>query len=252
MKRTIQKTLSMTILLYMLIMPLIIIPFPTPGEEMDNTMDNTMDKTIDNNTKKLENETIIYAKKVILARDSLMNYVVTTQKQYYDIVKESYEETTNDEIKEETTTPIVEEETTTPIVNEIQVTKEEVLNEYTQKDTYTEDERLLLRIASCEAGNQGVIGMAYIIKVVQNRIEDTSFPNSVYGVIYEESQFSAINGHWWYDGYISDEAYEALELVKNGWDETEGALFFCTPSANGHHRSSLEYIKTYEGHEFYK
>lgn len=248
MKRTIQKTLAMTILLYMLIIPLIIIPFPTSGGEMKNTMD----KTIDNNTKELANEMITYAKKVILVSDSLMNDVVTIHKQHYDIVKESYEETTNNEIKEEITTPIIEENTSDAIVNEIPITKEEVLNESIQKDTYTEDEILLLRIASCEAGNQGVIGMAYVIKVVQNRIEDPSFANSVYGVIYEENQFSAINEHWWSDGYISDEAYEALELVNNGWDETEGALFFCTPSANEYHRSSLEYIKTYKDHEFYK
>lgn len=115
-----------------------------------------------------------------------------------------------------------------------------------------EDDQLLMRIASCEAGNQGVDGIAMVMRVVLNRVDDYRFPDSIEGVIFEDGQFEAINSHYWSDGYIADEAYDALRLVESGWDESEGAIAFCTPAAHNWHSTHLAYIKTVGDHEFYK
>lgn len=117
---------------------------------------------------------------------------------------------------------------------------------------YTEDELLLMRIASCEAGNQGVEGMAYVMRVVLNRVEDKSFPEGILAVITEPEQFAAIDSHYWHEGYIADGASKALEMIEAGWDETEGAIAFCTHASNAWHSSHLSYIKTFGAHEFYK
>lgn len=117
--------------------------------------------------------------------------------------------------------------------------------------TYTEDELLLMRIASCEAGNQGIEGMAYVIKVVQNRVEDEHFPDSVRGVIYEKYQFAAIDSSYWQSGYLADGATKALSLVNSGWDESEGAIAFCTRAADQWHMEHLNYLFSYKDHEFY-
>lgn len=116
--------------------------------------------------------------------------------------------------------------------------------------TFTDDDILLLRVASCEAGNQGIDGMALVMNVVINR--SNTYGCSIHDVIYAPEQFACINTHWWWDNYIADGAYEALAQIKNGVDNSQGALYFCTPSHNGWHSSHLTYLFTFGGHEFYK
>lgn len=163
------------------------------------------------------------------------------------------EETETTSLQEENATTATQEPPTTIEVatTTLGMEQEERVASVPSKATES-DEELLLRIASCEAGDQGVEGMAYVIRVVLNRVESDEFPNNIHDVIHAKRQFSAIHTHWWRDGYVASGAREALELVYNGWDETEGALYFCMPSHNGYHSSALQYIKTYKDHEFYK
>lgn len=197
--------------------------------------------------------------------DNKYNIVMQALEKNEEYFEENEIETSNESIvddkeevefsvQEEVTTNnnqslIIEEESSIETTTYEPQTKENTTNSIQE---YTSDEILLLRIASCEAGDQGVVGMAYVIKVVLNRVNSSEFPNNIRDVIYEKKQFSAIHTHWWYDEYIADGAEEALALVYNGWDETEGALYFCMPCSNGYHSSKLQYIKTYKGHEFYK
>ena len=113
-----------------------------------------------------------------------------------------------------------------------------------------EDEDLLLRVASCEAGNQGVLGIALVMRVVLNRAE--VYNMSIKDVILAPRQFSVVGCDKWNNGYIAPDAYEALDCIKNGWDDSQGALFFCAPWANAWHRSAKQYLFTAGGHEFYK
>lgn len=114
-----------------------------------------------------------------------------------------------------------------------------------------EEEQLLMRIASCEAGNQGWIGMALVMRVVLNRRE--AWGMSIHDVIYAKGQFSVIGCDKWNSGYIAEEAPIALQAVKDGWDGSQGALFFCAPSGRSVWMATTkQYLFTAWGHEFYR
>lgn len=114
-----------------------------------------------------------------------------------------------------------------------------------------EEENLLMRIASCEAGNQGWQGMALVMNVVLNR--RTAWGMSISDVIYAKGQFSVIGCDKWNNGFIATEAPIALQAVKDGWDGSQGALFFCAPSGRSVWMATTrQYLFTAYGHEFYR
>lgn len=113
-----------------------------------------------------------------------------------------------------------------------------------------EDALLLVKTASSEAGNQGVYGMALIMRVVLNRSEQWGM--SIHDVLYQPDQFNCVYGTWWANDYRADGVYDALEMVKSGWDESYGATFFCTPQRNTWHMSHLTFLYQYGNMQFYK
>lgn len=114
-----------------------------------------------------------------------------------------------------------------------------------------EEENLLMRIASCEAGNQGWQGMALVMNVVLNR--RAAWGMSIHDVIYAKGQFSVIGCDKWNSGFIAEEAPIALQAVKDGWDGSQGALFFCAPSGRSQWMATTrQYLFTAWGHEFYR
>lgn len=114
-----------------------------------------------------------------------------------------------------------------------------------------EEEQLLMRVASCEAGNQGWQGMALVMNVVLNR--RAAWGMSIHDVIYAKGQFSVIGCDKWNNGFIATEAPIALQAVKDGWDGSQGALFFCAPSGRSQWMATTrQYLFTAWGHEFYK
>lgn len=114
-----------------------------------------------------------------------------------------------------------------------------------------EEEQLLMRVASCEAGNQGWIGMALVMNVVLNR--RAAWGMSISDVIYAKGQFSVIGCDKWNSGFIAAEAPIALQAVKDGWDGSQGALFFCAPSGRSVWMATTrQYLFTAWGHEFYR
>lgn len=114
-----------------------------------------------------------------------------------------------------------------------------------------EEEQLLMRVASLEAGNQGWVGMSLVMRVVLNRRE--AWGMSISDVIYAKGQFSVIGCDKWNQGFIADEATIALQAIKDGWDGSQGALFFCAPSGRSVWMATTkQYLFTAWGHEFYR
>ena len=115
------------------------------------------------------------------------------------------------------------------------------------------DKYILMKIAMAEAEGEGVEGKALVMLVVLNRVEHNSFPQSIKKVVFQKRQFSPIsNGR--YDKVEPDsDCLKAYNKVKNGWDESRGALYFTSEKGNEtwHHRN-LEYLFTYGNHRFYK
>lgn len=148
----------------------------------------------------------------------------------------------------ETTT--ITETTVEPTIAATPITEPQYTVYYYPTDTLTElEENLLVRVASCEAGNQGWVGMALVMRVILNR--SITYNADIETIVYSPHQFSVIGCKAWNNNYIAPEALDALQAVKSGWDESKGALFFCSPKSNKWHSSHLRYLFTGWGHEFY-
>ena len=90
--------------------------------------------------------------------------------------------------------------------------------------------------------------------VILNRVRDSRFPNTIAGVIYQPGAFTAVA-----DGQINVPIDESSTVVKaardalNGWDPTEGAVYYFNPdTATNKWIWSRPLIKTIGKHRFCK
>ena len=130
--------------------------------------------------------------------------------------------------------------------------------------TLSEDEKYLLaKIAMAEAEGEDTEGKALVMRVVINRMEAAGFSDSIEGVIFQSSerdgrttyQFSVVapGGRWW-RAEPDEDCFQAVDLILEGWDESEGATYFesAKASENSWHARALQYLFTAGGHKFYK
>ncbi len=88
---------------------------------------------------------------------------------------------------------------------------------------------LLARIISAEARGEPYSGQVAVGAVILNRIEHPSFPDTLSGVIYQNGAFTAIvDGQ--FNQPISDSAYSAARDALNGWDPTNGCIYYYNPA----------------------
>lgn len=93
------------------------------------------------------------------------------------------------------------------------------------------DETLLARCIYAEARGEPYTGKVAVAAVVLNRVRSSKFPNTVAGVIYQPWAFTSVN-----DGQINltpdAEAKRAARDALNGWDPTNGCLYFYNPATS--------------------
>ncbi len=97
-------------------------------------------------------------------------------------------------------------------------------------DTISESElRLLAAAIHGEARGEPYEGQVAIGGVILNRVASPDFPNTISGVIYQRGAFDAVK-----DGQINlepnDSAFRAAQDALNGWDPSEGALYYWNPA----------------------
>ena len=97
-------------------------------------------------------------------------------------------------------------------------------------------------IAYAEARGEGVKGMALVMNVVINRSRESG--KSVHEVIYAPNQFYTAG----MTDNVSEECHEALALVLDGYDESQGALYFCSKGYSKYGEPLFQY----GGHYFSK
>ncbi len=114
------------------------------------------------------------------------------------------------------------------------------------------DGQILQKIALAEAEDQGVKGMALVMRVVLNRVESKAWPNSVYNVVFQKGQFTPISNGRYNKMTPNSASREALEWVRNGWDESQGAMYFCMTGSSRWHERNLTRLFTYRDHTFYR
>ena len=99
-----------------------------------------------------------------------------------------------------------------------------------------------LYLLSCcvygEARGESYTGKVAIAAVVLNRVKSSSFPNTISGVIYQTGAFSCVsNGS--INNTPNDTAVRAALDAMNGWDPTNGCLYYYNPG-----KTSDSWIRT--------
>ena len=135
---------------------------------------------------------------------------------------------------------------------------EERRRQYTeaQADVWSftkDDEYLMARLAMAEQEDGDIKSKALVIRTIINRVDSDNFPDTVQEVIFETDQFTPVNNGRWERVEPDAACYEALELVKNGWDESQGATYFeLTTSKATWHNTSLIRLFEYETTTYYR
>ena len=121
-------------------------------------------------------------------------------------------------------------------------------------EKWNDDEAYLLaKIAMAEAEGEDLIGKAYVICVVLNRVQNEQFPDTIYDVIYQTNQFSPISDGRFDKVEPNDDCYKALEMVRRGQVNSNDALYFeSSGQANTWHSRNLDFVFKHGGHKFYK
>lgn len=92
------------------------------------------------------------------------------------------------------------------------------------------DVQLLARAVNGEARGEPYEGQVAVAAVILNRVNHSSFPNTISGVIYQPGAFTAVS-----DGQINvpiasnSTVYKACQDAINGWDPSYGAIYYFNP-----------------------
>ena len=93
----------------------------------------------------------------------------------------------------------------------------------------TTDVNLLSRLIYAESRGEPYSGQVAVGAVCLNRVKNSSFPNTLSGVIYQSGAFDAVS-----DGQINlspdSTAKKAAQDAINGWDPSYGAIYYFNPA----------------------
>lgn len=95
------------------------------------------------------------------------------------------------------------------------------------------DRYLLANIIYCEAGGESYAGQLAVGSVVMNRLLSSVFPDSIFGVIYQNRQFSPVASGRYELALAQNKAtpscYQAADEAMSGATNVSNCLFFRTP-----------------------
>ena len=113
----------------------------------------------------------------------------------------------------------------------------------------------LSRIISAESRGEPLIGQIAVGNVIMNRVESASFPNTIWGVIFDRKygvQFSPVSNGTIYNepSYTS---VLAAKICLEGYSVSEDILYFMAPSyaTSSWISNNRPYVFTVKNHEFY-
>jgi N-acetylmuramoyl-L-alanine amidase len=95
---------------------------------------------------------------------------------------------------------------------------------YSSSDVY-----LLAKVIAAEARGESYTGQVAVGAVVLNRVDSSSFPDTVSGVVYQKGAFSAVTDSNW-SVTPDSTAKKAAQDAINGWDPSGGALYYYNPA----------------------
>ena len=93
----------------------------------------------------------------------------------------------------------------------------------------SKDVNILARIIHGEARGESYTGKVAVGAVILNRVQDSRFPKTIAGVIYQPGAFDAVA-----DGQINlapdSTSIKAARDALNGWDPTYGCVYYWNPA----------------------
>ena len=110
----------------------------------------------------------------------------------------------------------------------------------------------LSRIIYAESGNQPLAGKIAVGNVVLNRVNSSAFPNTVYSVVFQGSQFTPVMNGTIYST-PNAESVIAAKLCLDGANTVGDALYFVNPRATPGSWASRNrpYVATIGAHAFF-
>ena len=175
----------------------------------------------------------------------------TLEKQAVQAAAALPEETTIPETTIPETTVMTEPEpTSVPTTSPTEIpteTTQPVLLTFTE-----EEEELLLKIGMAERGDTYCpTCIALVMRTVLNRVDSPKFPSTVKGVIYAENQFTPVAEGTFEDTVPNDVCRMALKSIQEGWDESQGALYYEWCEGPSWHSQNLNLLLQHCDTRFY-
>ena len=121
--------------------------------------------------------------------------------------------------------------------------------------TFTaEEEELLLKIGMAERGDTYCTDcIALVMCTVLNRVETPDkFGSTIKSVLYAEDQFTPVADGSFEKAEPNAACLHALEWIKSGWDESQGALYYEWGKEDGWHTWNLNFLFRHCDTKFYK
>lgn len=95
---------------------------------------------------------------------------------------------------------------------------------YSSNDIY-----LLAKVIEAEARGESYTGQVAVGAVILNRVDHSSFPDSISGVVYQSGAFDCVyDSNWGVEP--SSTSKKAANDAINGWDPTGGAIYYYNPA----------------------
>lgn len=95
---------------------------------------------------------------------------------------------------------------------------------YSSNDVY-----LLAKVIEAEARGESYTGQVAVGAVILNRVDHSSFPDSISGVVYQSGAFDCVYDSNWSVEPSSTSRKAANDAI-NGWDPTGGAIYYYNPA----------------------
>ena len=98
-------------------------------------------------------------------------------------------------------------------------------------ERWTKDNvNLLARAVMSEAGGEPYVAQVAVAAVILKRAGHEGFPDDVAGVVFQPGAFESVSDGRIWRGNPSEEAWKAARDALNGWDPTNGALYYFDPA----------------------
>lgn len=151
------------------------------------------------------------------------------------------------------TTAAMEEPTTAPTTLPTEAPTE--ITQPLPVRTFTpEEEELLLKIGMAERGDTYCTDcIALVMCTVLNRVDTPDkFGSTIKSVLYAEGQFTPVMEGKFEEVEPNYVCKKALDQVKSGWDESQGALYYEWGREEGWHARNLNFLFKHCDTKFYK